>query len=110
MFNESIYYNLLYGNPEATLEQIEQVTKDVNIFHKIEQLPQGFDTNVGSLGSKLSGGEKQRLLLARSFLKNSNILLLDEPTSNLDNYNERIILDYIHKIKKDKVVIITGHR
>jgi ABC-type transport system involved in Fe-S cluster assembly fused permease/ATPase subunit len=110
LFNESIYYNILYGNLLATDEDIVKVTQEVNIYKKISSLSEKFQTNVGTLGSKLSGGERQRLLLARSFIKNSEILLLDEPTSNLDNVNENIILNYIHRIKRDKTILITAHR
>lgn len=110
LFNESILYNIKYGNHNATDEDVFNVTKDVNIYKKIQSFDDKYETNVGSLGSKLSGGEKQRLLLSRSFIKDSKILLLDEPTSNLDNLNEKFVLDYIHKIKKDKTILITAHR
>lgn len=76
----------------------------------IEKFPDQYNSNVGTLGAKLSGGEKQRLLLARSFLKNSEILLLDEPTSNLDNENEMLIMDYIFKNYRNKTVLISAHK
>jgi len=92
------------------MEDIDKITKEVNIHNKIISLSEKFETNVGTLGSKLSGGEKQRLLLARSFIKNSDIILLDEPTSNLDNHNESLIMDFIHRMKKNKTILITAHR
>jgi ABC-type multidrug transport system fused ATPase/permease subunit len=102
--------NILYGNSEATETDVINITKDVNLYDKIIKLPEKFDTNVGTLGGKLSGGEKQRILLARAFLKNSKILLLDEPTSNLDNINEKIIFDYIEKMRANRTILIIAHK
>lgn len=102
--------NILYGNSEATESDVINITKDVNLFEKINKLPEKFDTNVGTLGGKLSGGEKQRILLARAFLKNSKILLLDEPTSNLDSINEKIIFDYIEKMRENRTILIIAHK
>ena len=102
--------NILYGNSEATETDVINMTKDVNLYDKIIKLPDKFDTNVGTLGGKLSGGEKQRILLARAFLKNSKILLLDEPTSNLDNNNEKIIFDYIDKMRANRTILIIAHK
>jgi ATP-binding cassette subfamily C protein len=110
LFNESILYNILYGNNGATTKDVEAILKEVNLYNKIIKLPEQLDTNVGTLGGKLSGGEKQRMLLARSFIRNSDILLLDEPTSNLDNNNENIILDYILDNRKDKTILISAHK
>jgi ABC-type bacteriocin/lantibiotic exporter with double-glycine peptidase domain len=73
-------------------------------------LDQGFNANVGTLGGKLSGGEVQRILLARSFIRNGRIMLLDEPTSNLDNINEKLIFDYLNKSRQNKTIIITAHK
>jgi ABC-type bacteriocin/lantibiotic exporter with double-glycine peptidase domain len=100
----------LFGNHKATLGDVENITKDVNIYNKIMKLENKFDSNVGTLGGKLSGGEIQRLLLARTFIKDSQIMLLDEPTSNLDNINERIIFDYLMKIRNNKTIIMTAHK
>jgi ABC-type multidrug transport system fused ATPase/permease subunit len=102
--------NILFGDKNATPEDVERITKEVNIYNKIMKLDDKFHSNVGTLGGKLSGGEIQRILLARTFVKNSNIMLLDEPTSNLDNHNEKIILDYISRNRKDKTIIMTAHK
>lgn len=82
--------------------------KKVNLEEKIQKI--GEDNKVGTLGAKLSGGEKQRVLLARAFLKNSEIVLMDEPTSNLDNKNEKIIMDYLFNENKRKTIIINAHK
>ncbi len=102
--------NILYGNPEANETDVINICKDVNLYDKIIKFPDQFNTNVGTLGGKLSGGEKQRILLARAFIKNSDILLLDEPTSNLDSNNEKIIFDYIEKIRKNKTILLIAHK
>lgn len=103
-------YNLKYGNSLISDNDIFELTKKLGIYNKIMQLEKGFDTNVGTYGSKLSGGEKQRILLARSILTNSKILILDEPTSNLDSNNENIVMNLIEEIKNDKTIIICSHR
>lgn len=108
LFNDTIYNNIAYGNQSASKEDIENITKIVNIYNKISKI--GFESNAGTLGGKFSGGEIQRILLARTFIKNADIILLDEPTSNLDNYNESLVLDYIRSIAKDKTVVMIGHR
>lgn len=92
------------------MDNVERVMNEVNLLNKINNFSEKFDTNVGSLGSKLSGGEKQRLLLGRSFIRNSEIMLLDEPTSNLDNFNENKILEYLKNHKRDKTILITAHK
>lgn len=110
LFNTSIFNNIAYGKKDATFDEVVQMAKAVNMHNIIEKFPQQYNSNVGTLGAKLSGGEKQRLLLARSFLKNSEILLLDEPTSNLDNENEMLIMDYIFKNYRNKTVLISAHK
>jgi ABC-type multidrug transport system fused ATPase/permease subunit len=102
--------NILYGNPRASESDVINICKEVNLYDKIIKFQDQFYTNVGTLGGKLSGGEKQRILLARAFIKDSKILLLDEPTSNLDNNNEKIVFDYIEKIRKEKTILIIAHK
>eukprot|EP00340_Litonotus_pictus_P006259 CAMPEP_0170514852 /NCGR_PEP_ID=MMETSP0209-20121228/1381_1 /TAXON_ID=665100 ORGANISM="Litonotus pictus, Strain P1" /NCGR_SAMPLE_ID=MMETSP0209 /ASSEMBLY_ACC=CAM_ASM_000301 /LENGTH=448 /DNA_ID=CAMNT_0010799097 /DNA_START=854 /DNA_END=2200 /DNA_ORIENTATION=+ len=110
LFNESLMVNLKYGNPEIADEKVFEMTKKLGIFEKIISFDKGFETFAGTLGSKLSGGEKQRILLARALLKDSDIIILDEPTSNLDNNNELLVMDLLDSIKQDKTVIICSHK
>ena len=110
LFNTSIYNNIAYGKKNATVDEVVEIAKAVNMHNIIEKFPEKYNSNVGTLGAKLSGGEKQRLLLARSFIKDSHILLLDEPTSNLDNENEKLIMDYIFSNYKNKTVLVCAHK
>ena len=87
-----------------------QAAKKASLHEFIESLPNGYDTLVGELGDTLSGGEKQRIGVARAFLHDAPLLLLDEPTSNLDSLNESIILRSLKKMGKDKTVILVSHR
>ena len=89
LFNDTIYYNIAYGRPEASREEVEAAARAARIHDFISRLPQGYDTTVGERGLKLSGGEKQRVGIARTLLKDPPILLLDEATSALDSETER---------------------
>ena len=95
---------------DETIEELEQACREASIHDFILTLPQGYQTRVGALGDNLSAGEKQRLGLARAFLHDSPVILLDEPTSNVDSINEGIILQAIARQKKDKCIILVSHR
>ncbi len=110
LFNTSIRENLSIANPSATEEEILNAAKKARLDEVIDRLPNGWNTIVGEGGSSLSGGEKQRVSIARAFLKNAPILLLDEITSALDGVNEAIITKSIEELSKDKTVIVIAHR
>ena len=110
LFHDSIRKNLLIANPNATDEQIVEACKRASIHDFIESLPEGYETNIGELGDTLSGGEKQRLGVARAFLHDAPLILLDEPTSNLDSLNETVILKALKEFCKEKTVLLVSHR
>lgn len=110
LFNESIRENIKIGNKNASEEDVIEASKKASIHDFILTLPKGYDTKVGELGGNLSSGEKQRIGLARAFLKDSEVLILDEPTSNLDALNEGEILKSINENCKDKTIILISHR
>ncbi|MDV4150026.1 ABC transporter ATP-binding protein [Clostridium sp. AL.422] len=110
LFNESIRDNIKIGNKNASEEEVIEASKKASIHDFIVTLPKGYDTKVGELGGNLSSGEKQRVGLARAFLKDSEVLILDEPTSNLDALNEGEILKSINENCKDKTIILISHR
>ncbi|MEW6414532.1 MAG: ABC transporter ATP-binding protein/permease [Pseudomonadota bacterium] len=110
LFNDSIYYNIAYGRPGATREEVVEAARAAHILHFIESLPQGWDTIVGERGLKLSGGEKQRVAIARTLLKNPAILILDEATSALDTKTEKAIQAELLEIAKSRTTLIIAHR
>lgn len=110
VFHDSIANNIAIGKLDATREEIIEAAKKASIHEFIMTLPNGYDTNVGELGDTLSGGEKQRIGIARAFLHDAPFLLLDEPTSNLDSLNEGIILKSLQKARADKTVVLVSHR
>ena len=110
LFHDSVAANLRIAKLDATQEELEAACKKALIHEFIKKLPQGYETQVGELGDTLSGGEKQRIGVARAFLHDAPLLLLDEPTSNLDSLNESIILRSLKKMGKDKTVILVSHR
>lgn len=110
LFDESIEENLRIAKPNATMEEIESACRSASVHDFITTLPQGYQTEVGALGDHLSAGEKQRIGLARAFLKGSELILLDEPTSNVDSINEGIILNALAEQKRKKSIILVSHR
>ena len=110
LFNDSILYNIAYGNPSASHEQIVAAAKAARIHDFVASLPDGYETQVGERGLKLSGGEKQRVAIARTILKNPPILVLDEATSALDTRTERAIQEELEQIARDRSTLIIAHR
>lgn len=110
LFNESIYYNIAYGRPDATRDEVVAAARAAHILRFIETLPQGWDTVVGERGLKLSGGEKQRVAIARTLLKNPVILILDEATSALDTKTEKAIQAELLEIARSRTSLIIAHR
>ena len=110
LFDESIEDNLKIAKPDATREEMENACKMASVHEFIMSLPQDYQTQVGAMGDNLSAGEKQRIGLARAFLKGSQLILLDEPTSNVDAINEGIILQSLAAQKSKKSIILVSHR
>ncbi len=110
LFDETIEDNLRIANPSATQEEMEAACKMASVHDFILTLPDGYQTKVGALGDNLSAGEKQRIGLARAFLRGSELILLDEPTSNVDSINEGIILKALKEQKHKKSIILVSHR
>ena len=110
LFNDTILYNIAYGSPGATVEQIEQAARFAQIHDFIVSLPQGYKTKVGERGLKLSGGEKQRVAIARTILKNPRILILDEATSALDTATEQDISAALRRVSYDRTTLVIAHR
>ena len=110
LFNGTIRENLLYANAQASEEQLIEACRQANIHHFIAGLPQGYDTMVGNRGIKLSGGEKQRVSIARVILKNPRLLILDEATSALDSISESVIQDAIDPLLKGRTSLVIAHR
>ena len=110
LFNDTIGYNIHYGNLNASWDEVLEASKRAQLHDIISKLPNGYDTVVGERGLKLSGGEKQRVSLARAILKKSPILLCDEPTSSLDSHTEMEIMNNLKEIGKDTTCIIIAHR
>lgn len=110
LFNDTIRYNIAYGRPEATQIELEQAARRAQLLHFIESLPQGWDTRVGERGLKLSGGEKQRVGIARVVLKNPTILILDEATSSLDSGTEAEVQDALEEASRGRTTLVVAHR
>jgi ATP-binding cassette subfamily B protein len=110
LFHESIGQNLLYAKPDATREQLDAACRGARIFDTIEALPDGYDTIVGERGYRLSGGEKQRLAIARLLLKNPAVMILDEATSHLDNENEAHVQAALDEALRGRTALVIAHR
>jgi ATP-binding cassette subfamily B protein len=110
LFHTTIRRNLLYGRPEATEEELDAAARAANIYDRIAELPEGYDTIVGERGYKLSGGEKQRLAIARVILKDPRILILDEATSSLDTTSERLVQSALVPLMHGRTTIAIAHR
>jgi ATP-binding cassette subfamily B protein len=110
LFNDTIYYNIAYGRPGASRGEVEQAAKLARIHDFITSLPQGYDSAVGERGLKLSGGEKQRVAIARTILKNPQILLFDEATSALDTRTEQEIQNSLEEVSRGRTTVVIAHR
>ena len=110
LFNDTIAANIALGKPDATMEEIEQAARIANAHEFIIRKENGYLSNTGDRGSKLSGGEKQRITIARAVLKNPPILILDEATSSLDTESEKLVQDAINRLMKDRTSLVIAHR
>lgn len=110
LFNDTLYYNIAYARPDATREEIIRAAELAHIDHFIQSLPDGYETMVGERGLKLSGGEKQRVAIARTILKNPKILVFDEATSSLDSASEQTILESLHEVAENHTTLVIAHR
>ncbi len=110
LFNDTIRYNILYGKPSASQEEIEEAAKMAQIHQFIVSLPKGYETIVGERGLKLSGGEKQRVAIARTILKDPPILVLDEATSALDSFTEKDIQEALRRVSYQRTTLVIAHR
>ncbi len=110
LFNDTLYYNIAYGRADASRDEVVQAAVHAHIHHFIESLPLGYDTLVGERGLKLSGGEKQRVAIARTILKNPRILIFDEATSALDSQSEKAIQAALREIAAERTTLVIAHR
>lgn len=110
LFNDTLYRNLAYGRPEATEEEVHRAARLAHLEHFIHSLPEGYNTKVGERGLKLSGGEKQRVAIARVILKNPPLLILDEATSSLDSLSEQAILGALKEVSHQRTTLVIAHR
>jgi ATP-binding cassette subfamily B protein len=110
LFNDTVGNNIKFGTPGATRAQVEEAAKKASCHDFIQALPEGYDTMVGEGGATISGGEKQRIAIARAMLKDAPIIILDEATANVDPENEKHLMDAIHELTRDKTIIMIAHR
>ena len=110
LFNDSVFNNIALGVENPTMEKVVEAAKIANAHEFIEKLPEGYQTNIGDGGGKLSGGKKQRLSIARAVLKNPPIMILDEATSALDTESEKLVQDALFKLMQNRTSIVIAHR
>ena len=110
LFNDSIFYNINFGRPDATREEVDEAARLAQISDFVRSLPDGYDTVVGERGLKLSGGEKQRVAIARTILKQPKILLFDEATSSLDTHTEKEIQHSLKQVSANRTTLVIAHR
>ena len=110
MFNDTVLNNIRIGRPDATLEEVREAARRAGCAEFIEAMENGYDTVIGEAGSRLSGGEKQRISIARSLIKDAPIILLDEVTANVDAENEQLIQKALQELLKNKTVIMIAHK
>jgi len=109
LFRANIWDNIAYGKPDATPEQIVRAAKQANAHEFIEKMPEGYDTIVGERGATLSGGQRQRIAIARAVIRDTPILILDEPTTGLDSTSEQAVLEALDRLMKGKTSIVVAH-
>jgi ABC-type multidrug transport system fused ATPase/permease subunit len=110
LFNDTLGYNIRYGDMQASAEKVQEVIEQSKLHEVVRRMPKGLDTSVGERGMKLSGGEKQRVSIARAMLKDTPILLCDEPTSSLDASTEYDIMSQLKALGRGRTTIIVAHR
>jgi ATP-binding cassette subfamily B protein/subfamily B ATP-binding cassette protein MsbA len=110
LFNASVLDNIRFGHPDATREEVIQAAKVANAHGFIEELDAGYDTTIGDRGLRLSGGQRQRISIARAILRNPDLLIFDEATSDLDSQSEQLIQEAIQNLRKDRTVVVIAHR
>lgn len=110
LFNDTVHNNIAFGNTAASRESVVAAAKVANADEFIQELSQGYDTNIGDRGGKLSGGQRQRLSIARAILKDPEILILDEATSALDTASERLVQEALERLMQGRTTIVIAHR
>jgi ATP-binding cassette subfamily B protein len=110
LFNDTLYYNIAYGRPGATQAEVEQAARLARLHDFIQRLPDGYQTRVGERGLKLSGGEKQRVAIARVILKRPSLLIFDEATSALDSHTEQEIQASLREVSAERTTVVIAHR
>ena len=110
LFNDTLFYNIQYGRPDASRDEVEAAARAAQLSSFIERLPDGWETRVGERGLKLSGGEKQRVAIARTLLKNPDILIFDEATSALDSQTEKAIQAQLDAAARGRTTLVIAHR